>query len=142
MPEHRTQWQTDIIEREQWINLVGFEAAGAIEHGASGVDIMRAVDAACERMDVRRPEDGKAPGLNGIARAAAKTVECGVSPEHIKNRVAASLWQRGYLPLEQLMELTGLSRDGFRTMCDEMVALQREALRLTVDPETFVKHYR
>jgi hypothetical protein len=133
--DQQTEQQTEIILREQWINLAGCEAANALFYGASGEEIMQAVDGTAQTHAL----DGagqKNAQLRRVARATLEAVQRGASVEHVKARIAVSLSNNGTLSQEYAASLLGLDI-GFRKLCEDMATVQKEALRLTVDPATF-----
>lgn len=139
----RNEAQTEIILREQWINLAGSDATAALMYGASAEEIMRCVhDAALQRQSLPEPADKKGGQLKRIRRAAAEAIRRGAEIEHIKRRIAVSLWREGALSDAQASKLMGVDRSDFRKICDDLAGAQKEALRLTVDPETFHRCYR
>lgn len=124
----RTERQTEIILREQWINLACNHGAIAMRYGASGEEIMQAVDnGAAQIPRPGDPDSGKSVELKRVGRATAEALQRGTTVEHIKSRMAVSLWRLGDLSEEQVSKLMGLDRIGFRKLCDDMAAAQKAA---------------
>lgn len=142
MSEHRTEWQTEIILREMWINLLaGDSAAHAIAHGASGEEVMQAIDDVAQKLSVAVDCNSRKPlALAEVHRTTAEALQRGAPVAYIKRRVADLLWRSGTLSQQQLSKLMGLNRSGFLKMCDDMKAAQKAALILSVDPKTAKSH--
>jgi len=136
-----TDQQEEIVLREQWINLAGSEGADAISFGSSDADVMQALEAVPENRFPTDAADDRSAALGRVARAASQAFQHGASVTYIKNRVVVLLSQSG-LPLDRAAKLVDRDRAGFQNLSEEMAAAQREALRLTVDPETFQEQYR
>jgi hypothetical protein len=90
----RAEWQTEIILREQWINLAYNHGAIAMRYGASGEEITQAVDnGAAQVPHPRDPDSGKSVELPRVGRATAEALQRGTTVEHIKSRMAVCLWR-------------------------------------------------
>lgn len=138
----RAEWQTEIVLREQWINLAGHDAAEALSRGASAAEVMHAIKGAAGEQSPMNAGTEKSTALRRVARAALEALQRGASVDYVESRVAVLLSQSRSLSSEQASQSLGLDQIGFRKLCDDMAAAQREALRLTVDPVTFREQYR
>jgi hypothetical protein len=142
MSQDRAEWQTEIILREQWINLARNDALDALSHGATGGEIIQAVDAATRKPYTADTGSSKSTSLKRVARGTSEAIQRGASVEYIKGRITVFLMQSGALSRDQASKLLGLDSRGLRKLRDDMVSAQREALRQTVDPATFERVYR
>jgi hypothetical protein len=99
-----------------------------MRYGASGEEIMQAVDdGVAQQQRPGDPDGEKSVELKRVGRAAAEALQRGTTVEHIKSRMADSLWRLGDLSEGQVSKLMGLDRIGFRKMCDDMAAAQKAA---------------
>jgi hypothetical protein len=69
--------------REQWINLAGWETVDAILYGASGEEIIQAVDTTAERYALDGPGQKNAR-LRRVTHATSQAVQLGASVEQVK----------------------------------------------------------
>ena len=87
MTMQRTERQTEIILREQWINLACNHGGIAMRYGASGEEIMQAVDDGAEQK--QRPVDPdseKSVELKRVGRAAAEALQRGTTWPRCRRR--------------------------------------------------------